>query len=127
MYSHIQIPKKVTNAIRVAGMAAALAGSLSLMSCGGSSAPSLAAACQTNNTAGITFTNSSATNLTYAVVWDGSTIVTLNPGTTSSSFDVTAGVNHTLQFENAANNAPVCSLGYPNLTQCTTNNYSCNK
>ncbi len=82
-------------------------------------------ACQTNNTATITFENRSATNTTYAVVWDGSTLTTLAPTVKSQSYTVAAGIQHTLWFKIANSGSGACTPSTPTLAQCTSNNYWC--
>lgn len=81
-------------------------------------------ACQTNNTATIAFENRSTTGLTYNVVWDGSTITSLTPGSKSQYYPVTAGVTHSLTFQKS-NGAAACTTSSPNLAQCYSYTYYC--
>jgi hypothetical protein len=97
--------------------------------CAGStkSPTSPASACQTNNTATVTFENRSASGLTYSVVWDGSTWTTLAPSVKSAEYTVAAGVQHTLTFKIANSNELACSTSTPTLAQCSSANYWCTK
>lgn len=80
--------------------------------------------CDANNTATVKFENKSTSSTTYDVIWDGSKIETLTPGQTSQEHTVNA-TSHTLTFEVANTNTKACSTAYPNLTECTSNTYSC--
>jgi hypothetical protein len=87
--------------------------------------PPAAPSCQTNNTASIRFENRSNTNTTYDVVWDGSKLTTVAPGSISSSYPIAAGVQHTLQFKITNTNTPACSTSTPTLAQCESSTYWC--
>ncbi len=82
-------------------------------------------ACQTNNTATVSFENRSA-GTTHTIVWDGSTVMTLGPGGKSGSpMVVAAGVTHTLSFRIANSSNLACTTSYPTLAQCTGQTYWC--
>lgn len=82
-------------------------------------------ACQTNNTATVYFQNQ-ATTTSYDVNWDGSKIVfNLAPGATSSTFTVSAGVDHSLTFMRAGTTNAACNTSYPNIAQCAAWHYWC--
>ena len=83
-------------------------------------------ACETNNSAQITFENR-YTNQSIDVVWDGSklTLSPLAPGVKSSEVTVSAGVAHTLLFNVAGTSTVACSQSSPNLSQCSSYNYYC--
>ena len=81
--------------------------------------------CETNNTALIRFGNNSNTNSTYNVIWDGSNLVTITPGTESQQFTVAAGVQHTLVFRITNTNNNACSPSTPTLSQCAARIFSC--
>jgi hypothetical protein len=128
MTKHIQMRARIANGIRVAGAAVALIGSLALTACGGGGGGDSAPpppACQTNNTANVSFRNSSATGLTMDIRWDGVIIERLFAGQTGLSRAVSAGVAHTLVFVNAANGANACTPATPNLAQCTSSVIFC--
>ena len=101
------------------------------LSCGGTtSSPTTpttptVSACQSNNTATVTFENRSASNKTYTVVWDGSNLTTLAPTQKSQAYTVAAGVQHTLTFKVTNSSALACSTSSPTLAQCSSNNYWC--
>jgi hypothetical protein len=82
-------------------------------------------ACQTNNTARVTFENRSATGKTYAVLWDGSTMETLAAGARGSEHTVTAGIPHTLVFMVANSNRNACTASWPNPSQCSSHTDWC--
>jgi hypothetical protein len=81
--------------------------------------------CERNNTATVQFENRSASNTTYDVVWDGSKLTTLAPGTKSSTYTVSAGTTHTLAFKITNTSRMACSQSSPNLAQCQTYLYWC--
>ncbi len=83
------------------------------------------AACQSNNTATVSFENKSNTNSTYTIVWDGSTRTTIAPGQTSSTYTEAAGVQHSLQFKFTNSNNPACTTSSPTLAQCSVHVYNC--
>ncbi|MCH7565529.1 MAG: hypothetical protein IH968_17085 [Gemmatimonadetes bacterium] len=82
-------------------------------------------ACEANNSAQISFRNNSNTNRTYNVIWDGSNLVTITPGSTSRQFTVAAGVQHTLVFRFTNTNTNACNPSTPTLSQCSTGTISC--
>jgi hypothetical protein len=85
-----------------------------------------AAACQTNNTADVSFQNNSTTSKSYDVIWDGSRVESnLAPGATSAVHTQAAG-SHTLEFHVAGTQTNACSPASPNIAQCSTHTYSCN-
>lgn len=87
--------------------------------------PAAVPACQTNNTAEISFENRSNSNTTYYVLWDGSNLLTLAPGQKSDPRTVAAGVQHTLVFRISNTNSNACTPSTPTLPQCSSNTYSC--
>jgi hypothetical protein len=118
--------RHITGAIIVAVPLAVL-----VASCGGSKSPAAPTpapipACQANNTAKVYFLNRSVSNTTYTIVWDGANLVTVGPGQDSQTFDVAAGVTHTLRFNITNTNIQACNPAQPVLTQCATQWYSCN-
>ncbi len=101
---------------------------VSLMGCSDSenvAAPSPTLSCQVNNTAKLVFRNQSNTNATYDLLWDGSKLYTIAPGSESDTLVTAAGVQHTLlfQFTNSSNNA--CNAATPTLAQCSNGWFSC--
>lgn len=82
-------------------------------------------ACEQNNTATVEFRNTSNSNTTYDVIWDGSKITSVGPNQTSQKYTVAAGVQHTMVFKvtNTSNNA--CSLSTPTFAQCAEHWLSC--
>ncbi|HEX7797066.1 MAG TPA: carboxypeptidase-like regulatory domain-containing protein [Vicinamibacterales bacterium] len=74
-------------------------------------------ACQSGNTAQISFGNRSAT-ATHRVVWDGVNIGTIPPGQNIGPITAAAGIPHTLGFFVGTTNTPACSAASPVLTQC---------
>ncbi len=82
--------------------------------------------CEANKTATVKFTNKTGSSLTYAVVWDGSTITTIAPGATSSTYTVSAG-QHTLHFMIANTTNEACTISSPNLAACENQEYWCTK
>ena len=100
--------------------------SLVLISCSESPTAPTKQACETNNTAQITFENR-YTSQSIDVVWDGSklSLSPLGPGQKSAEVTVSAGVNHTLLFRVAGTSTVACSQSSPNLSQCSTYNYWC--
>ena len=82
-------------------------------------------ACSSNNTAQVSFRNLSNSNSTYNVIWDGSNLVTITPGSESQQFTVAAGVQHTLVFRITNTNNNACSPSTPTLTQCSSRFFSC--
>ena len=100
--------------------------SLVLNSCSESPTAPTKQACETNNTAQITFENR-YTSQSIDVVWDGSklSLSPLGPGQKSAEVTVSAGVSHTLLFRVAGTSTVACSQSSPNLSQCSTYNYWC--
>ncbi len=101
---------------------------LSLMACSDSenvAAPSPTLSCQVNNTAKLVFRNQSNTNATYDLLWNGSKLFTIAPGSESDTLVTAAGIQHTLlfQFTNSSNNA--CNPATPTLAQCSNGWFSC--
>jgi hypothetical protein len=82
-------------------------------------------ACQTNNTATVSFSNKSNSHSTYTVVWDGVALASVAPGQSSVSCTESAGVAHTLQFKFSNSNAAACNVSAPTLAQCTSQGFSC--
>ncbi len=80
--------------------------------------------CVTNNTATVKFENRSNTNTTYDIIWDGLKIATVVPGSTSSSFTVSA-VQHTLTFKVTNTNTVACNESTPTPAQCSDHIYWC--
>ncbi len=101
---------------------------VSLMGCSDSenvAAPSPTLSCQVNNTAKLVFRNQSNTNATYDLLWNGSKLFTIAPGSESDTLVTAAGIQHTLlfQFTNSSNNA--CNPATPTLAQCSNGWFSC--
>ena len=101
---------------------------VSVMGCSDSenvAAPSPTLSCQTNNTAKLVFRNQSNTNATYDLLWNGSKLFTIAPGSESDTLVTAAGIQHTLvfQFTNSSNNA--CNPATPTLAQCSNGWFSC--
>lgn len=82
-------------------------------------------ACQTNNTAQVSFGNRSTSNTTYDVVFDGVRIGTLPSGQTSPATTVAAGVAHTLRFQITNTTSLACSQSTPTLAQCGSQTFTC--
>jgi hypothetical protein len=80
--------------------------------------------CEKYHTAEITFENKSTTNTTYDVIWDGSKLTTIAPGTKSQAYTVAAGT-HTLLFRITNTYWTACTQSSPVLAQCYTYSYSC--
>lgn len=103
---------------------------ISLMGCSDSTdvvtpPPTQTLQCEVNNSAKLVFRNQSNTNATYDLIWDGSKLYTIAPGSESDTLVTAAGVQHTLQFQftNSSNNA--CNPSTPTLAQCYTGWFSC--
>jgi hypothetical protein len=82
--------------------------------------------CEANNTAQVRFSNKTGTSLTYSVVWDGSTLTTIGPGSTSDYYTVAAGT-HTLHFMIANSSNEACTISSPVLAVCDAEEYWCTK
>jgi hypothetical protein len=81
-------------------------------------------ACQTNNTALVSFGNRSRAT-THTVLWDGLTIATLAPGEDSARITTAAGVAHRLETRIANTTLLACNPSTPILTQCADTLYTC--
>jgi hypothetical protein len=82
------------------------------------------AACQSNNTATVSFENTSRST-THTVKWDGFVVATLAPGETSESRTVAAGVSHTYAAYIANTSALACAVGQPVPATCSSTRYGC--
>jgi hypothetical protein len=86
-------------------------------------------ACQTNNTATVSFGNRSATTA-HDVIWDFFVLFTLTPGQTSDPITVVAGVPHTLSVH-IANSTDfddiACNTSRPILSQCERRTITCSR
>ncbi len=80
--------------------------------------------CETNNTATVKFENRSNTNTTYDIIWDGSKVATVVPGSTSEAFTVSA-VQHTMLFKVTNTNTVACNESTPTPAQCSEHIYWC--
>jgi len=87
--------------------------------------PPVVPLCQTNNTATVEFRNTSNTNTTYDIVWDGSKLTVVAPGQTSSKYTVAAGIQHTMVFKATNTNNNACTPSTPTFAQCSVNWLSC--
>lgn len=92
---------------------------------GGSTTGPSASDCEANNTANIRFKNNSNTNRTYTVIWNGSTLATISPGSETEQFTVAAGVQHTLVFRFTNTSTNACTPSTPTLAQCAARILSC--
>lgn len=99
-------------------------------SCGGKESapaaptPTPVPACQTNNTATVTFENRFTTG-TFDVIWDGAKLLTLSAGMKSQAITVAAGVGHSLVFQWTNTNTWACVPGTPVPGQCSSHVYYC--
>ncbi|MGD8897689.1 MAG: hypothetical protein PVJ73_16790 [Acidobacteriota bacterium] len=118
-----KILPKVASASAVVGLLAALISSIGC-NAANPTAPTVPA-CQTNNTARVTFENRSGTGKVYAVVWDGSTVETLGAGVKGEAHTVTAGIPHSLLFKVANSSRHACNISWPNLAQCSSHTFWC--
>ncbi len=82
-------------------------------------------ACQVNNTAKLVFRNQSNTNATYDLIWDGSKLYTIAPGSETDTLVTAAGVQHTLQFQFTNSSNSACNPSTPTLAQCYTGWFAC--
>jgi hypothetical protein len=76
------------------------------------------------NTATVSFVNHSTTNTTYNVQVNGSTLCTIAPGTTSSSFTIESGVSYTFGFYSTTSTVAGCIDTY-NPTPGQSQTFSC--
>ncbi len=81
--------------------------------------------CETNDTGEVFFSNTSNSNSTHDIIWDGVKIATVAPNQSSQVFTYSAGVPHTLvfRFTNTSNDA--CTPSTPILTQCQQQGFTC--
>lgn len=98
--------------------------------CGSSPATPIAPAvvvpaCQSQNTATVSFQNRSTTNLTYDIVWDGSKLTTVAPARDSQVYTFAANITHTLRFQYTNTTLLACSASTPVLVTCANAFYSC--
>lgn len=97
---------------------------VSLVACGNDSAPSKAApACQSNNTAIITFENRT-TNRTHDLYLDNGKIALLGPGQTSQPVTVAAAVQHSVVWFYTNTSLAACVVN-PIPATCSTTHYFC--
>lgn len=102
---------------------AAAAGALSVLGCHSPAAPT--PACQANNTATVTFSNTS-TSTVQEVVWDGIRVATLQPGQSTDRMNAAANVAHSMIFRDTLNRANRgCTLATPILAQCSDRTFTC--
>lgn len=96
-----------------------------LSGCGSPNAP-LAPSCQTQNTASVSFHNTSAST-TQNVLWDGIQTARLTPGRTSSPpLVVVAGIAHRMEFRDTANRVNRgCAVAMPILLRCEDQTFTC--
>ena len=80
--------------------------------------------CEKNHTAQIMFENRSNTNTTYDIIFDGSKLTTITPGTKSKDYTVAAGA-HTFLFKVTNTSTVACTKASPNLAQCHSYSYYC--
>jgi hypothetical protein len=103
---------------------------LASVGCGGGNdtptapTPPPVAACESNNTASVSFGNRSA-SATHTVQWNGLTVATLGPGQTSQPIVVAAGVAHSLRTFYANSNTLACAASNPIAARCSTPVYTC--
>ena len=103
---------------------------VSLMGCSDSAdvvapPPPTTLQCQVNNTGKLVFRNQSNTNATYDLIWDGSKLYTIAPGSETDTLVTAAGIQHTMLFQitNTSNNA--CNPATPTLAQCSVGWFAC--
>ncbi len=80
--------------------------------------------CEKNSTATIYFINTSNTNKTYDIIWDGSIWATVAPNGRSATFTVASG-QHTLLFRFTNTTTQACTQSTPNIAACSNVYYSC--
>lgn len=100
---------------------------LALSACGSDSpapAPTPVPACQANNTATLTFQNSSVSGATYDVLIDGVRTGSIAPGQASPATTVAASAAHTIVFRVTNTSLIACSAS-PVPAQCSTQTLTC--
>jgi hypothetical protein len=128
MTKRIQMYGKAASGMRVARVALLLIGGIALTAC--PKAPNVPdfpvpPACEINNTATVSFTNTAGGTATLYVDFDGANLTgNIADGVTSSIHTVSAGT-HSIIFRNASGGAAVCATINPNLQRCTSNSYAC--
>lgn len=80
--------------------------------------------CQTNSTGTVYFLNTSNTNRTYDILWDGVVWATVTPNGRSSTFTVASGI-HTLLFRVTNTSTQACTPSTPNIAICSNTYYYC--
>jgi hypothetical protein len=126
MNKHTQMSGKPANGMRVARLAAVLIAGLALTACdlfggGDSSGP----ACQENNTADVSFKNTSGGIANMYVHWDGIDITgTIVDGATSAVTTVSA-IPHFMVFRISGGVTLACTGSYVTPAQCGSTVYSC--
>lgn len=98
----------------------------------GSSSPAIAPTpipvvptCQAQNTGTVFFQNRSTANLTYDVIWDGSKLTTITPGSDSQVYTFAANITHSLRFQFTNTAILACNASTPVLTTCGATFYGC--
>lgn len=81
--------------------------------------------CETNDTGEVFFSNTSNSNSTHDIIWDGVKIATVAPNQSSQVFTYSAGVPHTLVFRFTNTSDDACTASTPILTQCQQQGFSC--
>lgn len=104
---------------------------LCVSACGSDSAPlaptvvaPVIPACQSNNTASVTFGNRSTTT-TQDVLWDNLKVATLAPGQNSTAITAAAGVAHQLRVQITNTTILACTISTPIPVQCAFPVYTC--
>jgi len=121
----IQMYGKTVGGMRAASVALALIGGIALTACPKVPDLPVSPACELNNTATVSFTNTTGGTATVYVDFDGANLTgNIADGATSSVHTVPAG-NHSIIFRNASGGAAVCATISPNLQRCTSNSYAC--
>ncbi len=81
-------------------------------------------ACQTNNTASVSFGNTSRAT-TQDIPWDNLKVFTLAPGQTSGQLTAAAGVAHILRVQITNTTTLACTVSNPIPARCETPVYTC--
>lgn len=81
-------------------------------------------ACQTNNTAALSFENRSVNSFTFDVFVDNARVAVIGPTQTSSAQTVVAGVQHTARFLVTNTGFVACTVS-PIPVRCSTQTYFC--